>query len=404
MQKTYQGEPLDIIHTVGLDTVYPVVRCQIDFAKSLTLNRLANAVQKVSKIIPEIFCRYEIQRNTFIPVTENATNLIRIDVAEPDTDAATWDLMTEPQLRIYWQTVEQKTRLIFYISHILADGAGSKQLLALIARAYRQDQPALTGVVNHQEIDWLIKLVAAHSASQRPVDHPAQPLMLPPIKSTEPQKYRVGSLTLTKKETTNLLSSAREQHVTVNDVVMTAFGRVIQQLAGVERIALACPTDMRPLNPTPVGGYQIANLTSRYNFDVAVAATDSFATIVQKVHAEMAQNKKNHQCFDSIQGLLDQYQHAPLAMLQQTIQANYHMRSIAYTNFGVLNAADLNFGEVSIESLTITGGFRRMPNFQIAVGTFADRLTLAFNMIGTDAEFDQGLRIAKQMAELIQIF
>ncbi len=393
MEKKYAGDPLDIIHTVGLETVRPVVRVALTFAKPLALARLKQAVAAVVEVVPELGCRYVLADNSYVPV---AGEIVVTDVAEPDVDAAAWDLTKAPQLRIYWQS---PTALIVYVSHVFSDGAGAKALLALLAQAYREK--TLAGETNSTDSAWLQALVAKHQAGQSGSDHPAKELLLPQLADHKNQTYRVGRLSLSQAGTSQLLKATHLAGVTVNDVVMSAFGRAVQRFTDVETIALPCPTDMRKFAPDTQR--RIANFTSRYNFAVEAPMTMPFAALVRAVHTAMAANKAKRQCFDSIQDLLMQVQDKPIAELQKIVAANYHMRAISYTNFGVLTTEQLDFG-VPLEEVVMTGGFRRAPSFQTAMATYDGRLTMAFNMIGSDAEYRFGMGLLAMQHDLIRDF
>lgn len=393
--QSYAGDPLNIIHTVGLETVAPVVRVELTFAQALDKVRFAQALQAVVGVVPELGCRYVLATNSYTPID---APLIHEAVANPDADARDWRLTEAPQLRVYWQSDQH---LVVYVSHVFADGAGAKELLYLIAQAYRDGGAALTNETNSTDAAWLEAQVAKHTVQAAGADHPAKPLLLPALADDTAKTYRVGHLTLSATTTQALIHAAKALGVTVNDVVMAAFGRAVQRFADTKRIALACPTDMRQFAPDDQR--RIANFTSRYNFNVDAPDDAPFAAIVQRVHAAMVHNKQTRQCFDSIHDLLAQVHTAPLAELQQTVAANYHMRAIAYTNFGILDRAKLNFG-VALHEVIMTGGFRTAPAFQTAVATYDQRLTLAFNMIGNPTDYRFGMALLHLQELLIENF
>lgn len=393
--QSYAGDPLNIIHTVGLETVAPVVRVELTFAQALDKPKFEQALHAVVGVVPELGCRYVLATNSYTPID---APLIHDAVANPDADARNWRLTEAPQLRVYWQSDQH---LVIYISHVFADGAGAKELLYLIAQAYRDGGAALAGKTNSTDAAWLQAQVAKHQIQAAGADHPAKPLSLPALADDAKKTYRVGHLTLSATTTQALIHAAKALGVTVNDVVMAAFGRSVQRFSDTSRIALACPTDMRQFAPDDQR--RIANFTSRYNFDIDAPDAEPFAAIVQRVHEAMVKNKQTRQCFDSIQDLLAQVHTAPLAELQQTVAANYHMRDIAYTNFGVLAQDQLDFG-VALNQVIMTGGFRTAPAYQTAVATYAGRLTLAFNMIGNETDYRFGIALLHLQELLIENF
>lgn len=188
--------------------------------------------------------------------------------------------------------------------------------------------------------------------------------------------------------------------VTLNDLFMAAFGQIIQQYSGVTDLTLACPTDMRQFFATAEQTtLRIANLTARYNLILPDTLELSLAQLIQLVHQQMQTLKEQQQFLDSVTDLLARAQTDSMAKLQQVAEANYHVRPIAYTNFGVIDAVKIQFTGTTINDFVLTGSFRRAPMFQVAVSTFDDQLTFAFNMIGNELEYRFGMMILRQMKQ-----
>jgi len=403
--EVYDGEALNILHTVGLDTLYPVIRIKLEFSQRLSKSRFERALKGVCKVVPEILCRYNIQTNQWFEITDKVSDLVIEDVRNVDEHAKEWDLMKNPQLRVYWNETTTGTRLIFYVSHILTDGAGSKQLLYLISKAYTDGENSIQNIRNNQSTEWLEELVKKYQNTNDKKDNHLDELMsLPQIKSDATSSLEVGSVTLTKLQTEQLIQATHLAKLTVNDVVMGAFGRVMQSFAGTQSINLVCPTDLRQFNTTANNVVQIANFTSRYTLAIDTELTEPFPILIRRIHQKMVKKKNHRQCFDALSSLLRDYHSKSVEQLQTIVDDNYQIREIAYTNFGVIDKERLNFGDISVKSLIITGGFRRAPMFQIATGTFDDRVTLAFNMNGTKNEYLFGMALARNVATIITNF
>lgn len=85
--KIYPGEPLNILHTIGLKTMYPIVRCQIDFTRPLERARLEQAVRLVGQVVPQIFGRYVLAQNAFVVEQTNPDDIVQMidSGVQPDT-------------------------------------------------------------------------------------------------------------------------------------------------------------------------------------------------------------------------------------------------------------------------------------------------------------------------------
>lgn len=211
---------------------------------------------------------------------------------------------------------------------------------------------------------------------------------MPALADRQSAKYEVIRTQLNAKQFAELHNVTQNIGVTLNDFFMAAFGKTVQQYCGVPTIALACPTDMRQfLTVEAKQQLRIQNLTARYNFAVESEVTESVMQAAQKVHEQMTTNKQRKQFLQSVRTLVTEVgKGTAIDKLQEIVEQNYHVRPIAYTNFGVIDDKQLRFTDNSIESCLMTGSFRRLPMYQVAISTFAGRLTLAANMIGSDQE------------------
>lgn len=391
----YQGGALNILHTIGMDKLYPIVRIHFRVTGQFDRSRFKRALAACGQVVPELFCKYVLKDNSFVPVTDDLNGVL-FENMDPDQGSASWDLFKEPQMRVYLNQEDAGTNVTIFLSHILTDGAGAKQLLGLLARAYNEG--SLDGMRNHQDIDWLNQLIKDHPVTvKKGTDHPTRPLTMPTLADRDHQQRRTASLALSQAETAALIRASHNVGVTLNDLFMAAFGGAVQRFSATDHIALACPTDMRKFIPGPPE-LRVANHTSRYNIDVPANPDEPFERAVQAVHQAMAANKRAFQCLASVKTLVDNYTHYPLAKLQQICEDNYHVRTISYTNFGVV---DFQLAGCRITNFDMLGSYRRAPMFQAAVSTFNDQIIFAFAMVGTDEEARLGTTVMQIMRDLL---
>ncbi|MCH3923006.1 condensation domain-containing protein [Limosilactobacillus sp.] len=394
----YRGNPLNILHTIGMDELYPIVRIHFVLTGNFDLKRFQAALLACGRAIPELFCKYVLADNSFVTVTDDLTGVLFQGI-DPDADWAKWDLFCDPQLRVYLNQVETGQDVTIYLSHILTDGAGAKQFMTLLARAYNGDD--LSTVENHTDIDWLHDLLAQHPVEvKKGADHPADPLTMPQLADSHDQHYRTGALHLDEEFLSKLIKAGHATGVTLNDLFMAAYGQAVQRFSATEQISLACPTDMRKFIPGSPE-LRVANHTSRYNISVASDPQAPFATAVQAVHRAMAANKEQFQCLESVKTLVDNYANYSLAQLQQICEENYHVRTISYTNFGIVDKAKFHFAGCQVTDFDMLGSYRRAPMFQVAVSTYDGQLILAYAMLGNDEEARLGKNVMLIMRDLL---
>lgn len=378
------ADPLNILHTVGFKAMYPMVRAEISLQKPLDHSRLHKAVAAVTKVIPELMQAYRIADNEFYDIAAQTDAVLHFVNQVDERAAGNLNWERQPQ----WQLYVTDQRLIVYASHILTDGAGFKQLLYLLCTAYNAN--CQLDNENHQDIDGvkdLIQQIPAHQSKNN--DHPTQALSLPALAEDNQQRgYSILHQQLSASQFNQLHHWTKANGVTINDAVMAAFAKAVQQFCGVSALNLACPTDMRQFLPADQRlQLRVQNMTGRYNISVPADLAEDFAVTVGKVHQAMDQQKKDYTFLESFRSMLASLDHgATIRQLQQDVEDHYHVRSIAYTNMAIVDDQQLKFADNQITDCILTGGFRTMPHYQICASTFNRRLNLAANVIATPSE------------------
>lgn len=391
------ADPLNILHTVGFDVLYPIVRCELSFNQPLDVIRLENAVADVTKVVPELMATYDISKNEFKELSLPASNVLHQVKRIDDSAAEKLDFETQPQWQLYWSEAEK--RLVVYGSHILTDGAGFKQLLYLLADCY--SKRSSIAVTNHTDIDGIKELLKRVKPTQLNNDHPQTPLSLPALCNLEqtPRHYEVIHDELDLGQSQHLHYQCRRLGIHLNDAFMAAYGKAIQQYCGVESISLACPTDMRKFLPvSDQHQLRIQNMTGRYNLQIDAPLSESMADTAWKVHRAMNEQKEQQTFLESFRTMLANLAAGDsIAKLQQDVEKHYHVRGISYTNLAVIDAEKLCFGDAVPVTCLLSGGFRQMPKYQIAVSTFRKKVNLVANVIATPQEVWLAKAVMNQM-------
>ncbi|MFD1670791.1 condensation domain-containing protein [Agrilactobacillus yilanensis] len=400
------GEPLNILHTIDLNKLYPIVRCQLTLDQALDLPKLYQALKTIGQVIPEIYAGYDLENNQWLIPDTRPQRLVQQVASEVNIDALTLDLETGPQLHVYLQDTKTGHQVTFVMSHILTDGAGFKQFLYLLAAIYNQGSTAIQGLKNHMDVTGLETLVQQQKVGTlKPTDHPSAPLYLPTLNSqATTRQYYVNDCHLSKTDSQKLKTWAKVQGVTLNDIFMAVFGQLMQSYAAVPEITLACPTDTRQYLPEKERQQlRIQNATARYNTAVTNDFTQPLTATIQAFHQQMTMLKQDQQFLQSIRQLLTLAKTQPISALREVVQQNYSVRPIAYTNFGIIDASRLNFTGCTIKHCLLTGSFREAPAFQAAFSSFNHEIIIGFNMIGTTEEINFGNALLQQLKQNLQL-
>lgn len=392
------ADPLNILHTVGFQELYPIVRAELQLSSSLDRDRLIKAVQRVHQIIPELVRKYDLNHNQFVNAGFTEDDVIHFVDCPKENVAGDLDWERQPQWAIY----VSNQQLIVYGSHILFDGAGFKELLYLLAAAY--NHPEQVQVKNHQDIDGIKRLIKQVPSTSKNNDHPKKKLFLPKLANSQSAaaKYQMIVQRISADQFRKLHQRTHEAGITLNDLFMAAFGKAVQQYCGIDEINLACPTDMRQyLSDAEQNQLRVQNLTGRYNVGIKAPLDENLVATAMQIHEDMNEAKEQRAFLESFRTMLNNLaQGATVRELQRDVEQHYHVREIAYTNMAIIDDHRLTFNGIEVQTAILSGGFRRMPHYQICVNTFKNQLSLVANVIGTPEE----IQFARSVMTMMRLY
>lgn len=371
---------LDFVEAIHRDHVYPVMYCRIRLAGRFEIGKLKEAVWTSGIYIPELWCSYDFRHDRFVRRGFTLEDIVQAGDIDPG-NLCTWDLGRQPQLKITVDCRREETELILGMSHLLSDGAGFLQYLYLLASLYNGAVPK-TGRKNRRELPYRQKEFQVQRRTEQTRYGRAKraDALLPCSAGTE---YYLVKRTIAPGEFQRLRVKAKQHQVTMNDIFMTAYARVITRMQGRERVNLACPADLRRFWKTEDHGLTVANMTGLYrNVVIECDPKYDFTSTVLKVHIEMELQKSRRRCFEQISLLDGLYSVIPHTVLGKLVRTAYRPLPVSYSNIGVIRHDMLMFGDCDIIDCVITGSYRYSPDFQLTVSTFRDVCTLNCALIG----------------------
>lgn len=292
-----------------------------------------------------------------------------------------WDLSSQPQLKIIVLRGEE-SKIIFCMSHILSDGAGFLQYLYLVTALYNGN--CLEELKNNRDISGLLQGIHVQSRTEQ--------TKYAKLKTIEPlcphrvgKKYYLVKSTISSEDFKRMHRKAKQYHVTLNDVFMTAYARVIGKIQHRNQVVIPCPADLRRFQKMDDKDLTVANMTGVYrDITINCAPQYDFTTILLQLYIEMELQKSRFRCFKGIQILNSCYCIIPNFILEKIIRAMYRLPSVSYTNIGVIEHEKLFFQECNIKECMITGSYRQSPDFQLTVSSFNNICTLNCTLIGDE--------------------
>ncbi|MDG4983882.1 hypothetical protein OGZ51_06975 [Lactococcus lactis] len=403
--KSYEGQATSILHTTGFNKIYPSVLGVLRFSRELNIIKLKKAITRLSEIIPQIFCRYEIKDNRFYPVVTDINEVFHELSCDENPYNFSLDFQEKPQLQVFYQPYQKGYQLIFIVSHIFSDGAGLKQIMSHLVSLY--NEPEIATQINHQNLRSVLdNLPNKTSILLSKANHPNVTLELP-FPETDLEKYSdVHQVIYPQTKFLKVHQKSKKMGFTINDILLTAYMKMLAKYnPKAEVIPLSCPTDTRQfLQENEKQKLYIGNFTARYSPQPSVKFEESFITSCQKVNEEMTELKKQYQFLESTLTLINNYENKPLDELRKIADENYHIKDISYTNMSYFKSEKYTFlGNTLIDCFT-SGAFRQAPMFQICFSTFEGRLNLVANVIGDQIQHEFAVKFLNETIDQLDNF
>jgi NRPS condensation-like uncharacterized protein len=353
--------------------------CHIETEKPIDMNRLITAISSTCKYVPEILYTYDFRRAYFVDKGFTAKDTI---VAEQTYEMTQWDLDKKPQLQI--MVNNEGNKLVIGMSHILSDGKGFLQYLYLMTAFYNQKQPDLP-LENCRTITPDLRYIHVGRATQQ--TRYRKRVTVSPLRadSNENHHYCLNSQ-IVSADFKLLNAMTKQSQVTLNDVFITAYVRVIAHLQKVKTVVIPCPADLRRFLSVS-DKLSIANMTGIYRrVTIEIEPDHSFSKTLSQVHIEMELQKSRCRCFSGIRILEFAFHKIPRLLLEQSIKLSYQLMPVSYTNFGRIDHEKLIFWDNRIKSCYMTGTYRLPPDFQLSISTFENMCTLNCAFVGREKD------------------
>lgn len=381
-------ESLDFVEATHRHKVYPLMYCHIEVDRNLDTDQLQTAIIRSCQYVPEILYAYDFTKGRFIDKGFTAS-----DTINHASDLPQWELDKRPQLQIVINNEEKK--IIIGMSHILTDGVGFLQYLYLLSFLYSGYTPAFP-LENCRDIAPVLKNIHIGRATEQTRRH--KHITVPPLRENSNGKTQFCLCShILSKDFSALYCKSRKQNVTLNDVFITAYARVISRLHKMQTVVIPCPADLRRFSPIPEK-FSVANMTGIYRkIVVEIKPQHSFSQTLSQVHIEMELQKSRFRCFVGIHPLDDTFHKMPRFALALGIKCSYQLLPVSYTNFGKIDHTKLSFKGCKIKSCYTTGTYRLPPDFQLSISTFQNVCTLNCTLVGQDKDRITGQHILDEV-------
>lgn len=381
------------------------IRGHVDFKGHLNEHYLERAVEITLHLVPILGCRYvEHWRQPYWETAEPVAAVFSFYKGySPDHDVGRFltqiiDPKTSPQIRVGLFRQESDT-LCVVINHMIADAAGFKDYLYLLAKTY-------TALISGQEpysadagenipsrglaqvvrgLGWR-RVFKVFMADMRTKQNPTGQIFMPTSAgNTDP---RIAVLKIDGAHYEALKVYAEENGATLNDVFLATVYKILAELLEIDqgRITVGITVDLRRYLPKRTAD-AICNLLSVVITGVEIAEDENFSVILERVKSCMQWYKSRYL------GLTGYTKYMPLlASVPYVWRKRLFLRFVAnpyfvFTNLGILDSQKLKFHDHMIEQVYLSGSVKYLPYSQLAVSTFRDSFVFTFNCDGNEQHY-----------------
>lgn len=389
-----RAEAFDIMQNFYRTAHEPLIRCMMCFSGQLDADALLRAVDLSVAAVPPLACRFDSETHSWKENGFSAKNILQV-VSERESNTAEKLLLSkinfehEPQLKLFLVRGETDDTLCVIISHLVADGAGFKQYLYLLAELYSR---CVENPVYHtapQPGDRTLgQLLRGYSFREKKSIFTAKPEMLredasefPPLKGDGKRPFVVRCV-LEKDLLATAKAYGKSRNASINDLLLTAFVRAVSGWTGSSHIEFPCPVDIRKyLKDRESCG--ICNMTSNYLCKADIPAGELFDGTLRNISEHMTVQKKNLACLKGPALLNVLFHILPYSILHGLFSKLFVIPVVSYTNMGILDEKRLFFAGVKVRDAFLSTAVKHAPYFQVAVSTWQGNCSLCSSFYGT---------------------
>ena len=396
--KKYKVESFDRMQYFYGTVHEPRIHCLIRFSEHLKIKEFKKAVLLSTIQIPLLRCCFDTKFGHPFWREENFAieEIVKIVEADDMDDgqitrllATSIDIYKELQLKLFLVRGRKEDTLCVIINHMICDGGGLKEYLYRLSELYTQcisnkvDKPRYDkNPRNTKQLFEGFGLIDRLKICTLRYDQ--SPLKQQTTFRFEGDRSNPIFTTrqIPKEKFIALKAFAKSKNVSINDLILTAYTRILKRMSGSDRVIIPCPVDLRKyLKPDKKPG--ICNLTSNYICDVMIKREDTFEDTLVQVSKQMNQQKSSLNSLKAVILMEFAFHLFSFPLMKKLFSKLFVVALISYTNLGLIDKNKLSFEGTKIKDVSISGALKYVPCFQLAVSTYDGCCTLSCNLYGT---------------------
>lgn len=364
----------------------------------LDLDRLKHAVNLSADAFPLIRCRFHESNGRSYWEDQGFTSdeMVRLIETKSTQESIRQlickesDATNGPQLKIGIIRSGGIDTLCVTINHMLCDAAGFKDYLYLLSSIYtkigQNPDYCPESAMGDRKINQVLKTFSTRDKLKilfQKNDMSTHDKAMFDFEEDLENPF-IEMRTVPHEQFCLLKAYAKAHGATVNDVMLTAFIRVLFHLFG-RVISVPCTIDLRKYLPNRRAD-GICNLVTNLTCNIGADIGAEFDGTLDKVKLAMKKEKASTSCIKSVALMEIIFMMLPYNTVRNIIKKSFSNAPIAFTNVGILDKNQLRLGETEMTGAYMTGSIKYNPYFQLAVSTFDNEVTFSVNFYGTQSD------------------
>ena len=377
------------------------LHCVINFEDKINIAVLQKAVRILIRTVPILSSKFRYFRGDSywesMDPEEICDLFILVDNEEEFERFSTSRIFEAqgPQIKVCVYQKE-KASVSILLNHMICDGAGFKQCLYLLADLYikllkypdympdfiMNGDRSIKGVLSRISMrEKLRALIFQNKENNKRSD------LGFPIHDGETTEPFIVNQIIDETHFNEIIKYSKEHQVTVNDIVLTAYYRVLSKLLSMEGNAMIIPimVDMRRYL-TDNNFCALTNLSSTVITNITVDQEETFEQTLRKVNHEITIKKEANIGLNAFVKLNAVTKLTGNKLSYRLIQKGLNNPLICMTNIGIIDTGRLYFSGSKILNVFICGSIKYRPHFQLAISTFRNQITLTCNLYGDNED------------------
>jgi NRPS condensation-like uncharacterized protein len=374
------------------------LHCVIKFENKVNIRIMEKAVTVLTRTVPVLtrVYRHNNGRSYWEDTNEfELSELFKVVDDIEEFEAFTYSKTYEeagPQIKVCLLQAESDS-LSIVMNHMVTDGIGIKQCTYLLSDIYSNliknpefkpeniidGQRDFRKVLSHIPLWDKFKILFLNNKdNNQSIDYTF------PMNAEEKTAPFILTHELIPDRYSSILNYCKKHTVTVNDVMLTAYFRVLSKMLGINGKPLNIPImiDMRRyLRDKDFS--TLTNLASTVIISTTVDAQENFSETLAKVCAEMKIKKNNYLGINPYIKLDTLFRICKGNLAFKILKRSLKNPNICMTNIGVLDSAKLHFEGSPVSNAFVCGSIKYRPHFQMAISSFNGRMTLSVNLYGS---------------------